>query len=593
MPRIADVEKAHARALNLAAQRVVRESLAQLDTEQGVLYARKLRELAELARLSEDRPAHAIMEVAGTFKVGQAKATTMLQHGRRSVDLLPRALELLESGALQQGTMELLLWTTNKCSDEVLTEVGHRILGRLLGCDAADARALIKATVLEVEADLDPDAQQRRHDQARANRGVWVKPVEDGMARIGAEVDAISAQRFALGLDELCRLHGTVDGMTGTDRTVEQRRADVLINLPEQHLALIAALRDGRVGELLDDPDQPPLPLPVPIQGESTEDLSGLLLLRRLCRLPARRPDRLMVHIPMTTLLDLDNRSGWVEGIGPISAHQARLLRPTAELQAVWVDADTSVPLGIDPTVVPPVGEPDWDDSAQVALAAETVRQRLRSLVRPTAIDDRAEPGRFPSTTLSELVKVRDVCCTGPGCPMPARRCEQDHLDAVAEGGLTAVWCLALKSARCHHARHDGWCSTRLETGETVWISPLGGEYVRRSPWRPPPPIRKPLPPATLDRPDGGLPRTFGTDAQEPTAQGPQCADEDLPRSAVQQDDTQSSPSPEPAEAQPLQRKTALDHAREIQAERAEKADDPPAQPSWSRPWPTEDPPPF
>jgi hypothetical protein len=270
----------------------------------------------------------------------------------------------------------------------------------------------------------------------------------------------------------------------------------------------------------------------------------------------------------MTTLLDLDNRSGWVEGIGPVSAHHTRLLRPTAALQALWVDCDTGVPLGIDPKRTSPVGEPDWADPAQVRGTAERVRENLRAMLQPVSVTDQVEAGRFPSTSLGRLVKIRDLRCTGIGCPQPASRCEIDHLTPVSEGGQTALWQLALKSPRCHHARHDGWHSERHDTdGSTSWHSPAGGQYQRRSPWRPPPPVHGPLPPPRLDRPDGGRPRTFDTDAENPPPP------EVLP--------TQIDPS----------RTSYFDLAREC---RQANNDQPrPDTTPWDRPWHTDDPPPF
>jgi hypothetical protein len=553
MPRVTDVERAHTLALNLDAQRAARGSLAALDMERGVLHAHQLRALAELGRLSAEKPAHAALEVAGTLGVGQGRATTLLDHGRRAVQLYPRALELMEAGALRPATLELLLYVTAKATEEVQAELGHRVIDALVGCDAVDARALIVATLLEVEADLDLEAHKERHEKARANRGVWVKQVEDGMARIGAEVDAMSAQRFQLDLDALCRLHKRSDEQAGIERRAEQRRADVLADLPTRHLALLRALQQGKsAADLL---------------ASGPEDV-----LAGLCAVPVPKPCVMYVHTPMTTVLDLDNRSGWVERLGPISAHQSRLLRPTAALQALWVDAGTGIPLGIDAKAEPPVGEPDWDDPDQVRATAQLVRERLRSMLRPAAVTHEVEPRRFPSRALARLVQVRDVQCTGVGCSMPASRCEIDHLVPVSEGGETAYRTLALKSPRCHHARHDGWVAERNEgDGSTTWFSPAGGEYERRSPWRPPPPVRGSLPPPRLDRPDGGRPRAFGTDVE-----------------------SELEPEAEPEVPPPPRRdgrKTFLDLARE---RRELKRDEPLSEVTpWGRPWHTDGPPPI
>ncbi|MDP9181897.1 MAG: 13E12 repeat family protein, partial [Actinomycetota bacterium] len=219
MPRIADPDQAHAAALAVVAQRAVLELICQDEHDRAVLYARTLRNRADLYRMLDRKPADAIVELAGTARIGQTRALTQLQDGRRMLELYPLGLELLDAGALLVGTVEMLLLMTRTCAEHVQLELGRRILGQLVGLDAADARRLIEATIGEVEADLDLQAHKDRHAQAQANRGVWVKPVEDGMARIGAEIDELKAQRFALDLDELARAQKVLDDRTGVQRT--------------------------------------------------------------------------------------------------------------------------------------------------------------------------------------------------------------------------------------------------------------------------------------------------------------------------------------------------------------------------------------
>ena len=532
MPRIADPDEAHAAALAVAVQREVMSLIRQDEWDRAVLYARMMRNRADLFRLLDGKPADAILELAGAARIGQTRALTQLEDGRRMVDLYPLGLELLEAGALLVGTVEMLLLLTRTCAEHVQLELGRRILGQLASLDAADARRLIKATIAEVEADLDLQAQKDRHAQAEANRGVWVKPVEDGMARIGAEVDQLSAQRFALDLDELARAQKVLDDRTGRERTMQQRRADVLKELPSRHLALLQAFQRGKtLADLV--PNAVPLPR---MSGENvagaqvthspTQDvlfleegvaaenvlsptaaatLSVAEVAALLFALPVGNPMTMYVHIPMTTVLDLDNRSGYVEGLGAITAHRARLLRPIASLQRLWVDASTGVPIDIDPNADPPTVEPDWTDDEQVTATAAEIRHRLLNMLRPTGIDHRAEPQRQPSAALRRLVQTRDIACDGPGCPMRASRCELDHEQDWSLGGLTAEWNLKSRSTRCHHCRHAGWLVRRSEDGTSTWTSPLGSKVFRRSPWRIP--SRGPsgeLPAATLDRPDGG-----------------------------------------------------------------------------------------
>jgi hypothetical protein len=348
------------------------------------------------------------------------------------------------------------------------------------------------------------------------------------MARIGAEVDAIAAHRFALDLAELVRAEKLHDDRTGLTRSAGQRGADVLAQLPSRYLFLLQQLQRGTtLADVLPEPtvndllphDLPPHDLTphdlaahdlVPSPRRPGEgDLVGLAA--ALLAVPVRNPVTMYVHTAMTTVLDLDQRAGVLEGYGPISAFRARLLRPTASLQRLLVDARTGAPIGIDPDPPePPVGEPDWHDEAAVAQAAQQVRERLLRMLRHASLREVAEPGRSPSTALSRFVRSRDVTCRGPGCPRHARSCELDHTVEVARGGLTASWNLDAKSPRCHHARHQGWQVRRYEDGTVVWHSPAGQYLVRRSPWQAPhhPPEGTVLTTPSLDRPDGGKTRT-------------------------------------------------------------------------------------
>jgi hypothetical protein len=502
MPRITDPTDAHAAALVVAVCRRAVEQVREDEQDRAALYARMLGNRAELAQLCEHTPNDAILELAGAARIGQTRARTQLEDGRRAVELYPLALELLKAGALLQGTAEMLLVMTRKCAEHVQLELGRRITAELASLDAADARRLIAATIAEVEADLELAAQQDRHAQAQANRGVWVKPVEDGMARIGAEIDQVQAQRFALDLEELVRAQKVLDDSTGRVRTQQQRRADVLAELPSRHLALLQAFQRGNtLADLV-----PTGVVPAQRTAADEPEVPGAdEVAAQLFALPVRNPVTMYVHIPMTTVLDLDNRSGYVEGLGAICAHRSRLLRPIASLQRLWVDASTGVPLGIDATADPPVGEPDWTDEEQITTAAAEVRRRLLGMLRPTGVDHRAEPQRRPSAAMKRFVQVRDVACTGPGCPMRASRCELDHEQDWALGGMTAEWNLSLKSPRCHHCRHAGWDVHRSEDGSSTWVSPFGSRVYRRSPWRIP--LRGPrgaLPEPALDKPDGG-----------------------------------------------------------------------------------------
>jgi hypothetical protein len=84
-----------------------------------------------------------------------------------------------------------------------------------------------------------------------------------------------------------------------------------------------------------------------------------------------------------------------------------------------------------------------------------------------------------PPPELAKLVKWRADRCMGPGCGMPASRCQIDHTVAWEHGGETSV---ANTAPLCqgHHTvkHHGGWQITHLDDGSLEWVSPHGRRYV-------------------------------------------------------------------------------------------------------------------
>ncbi|MFB7892698.1 DUF222 domain-containing protein [Microbacterium sp. NPDC056044] len=84
---------------------------------------------------------------------------------------------------------------------------------------------------------------------------------------------------------------------------------------------------------------------------------------------------------------------------------------------------------------------------------------------------------------LQRLVRWRADRCMGPGCSMPASRCEIDHQIRWADGGET---CLdnALPFCKGHHIVKDNtdWQVEQIDGsgGAVAWTSPTGRRYVVR-----------------------------------------------------------------------------------------------------------------
>ena len=544
-----------------AQQRALLAAIAADEAQDARLFARRMRCRAEMDRLWNDGEAgpeqFGMIELAGTARIGQLRADNQLSTARRLVDLFGATLALLEAGVMFQQTAVLLLELTRCCTDEVQAELERRVLTQIATANTTDVRRLITTMILEVEADLGPDLTRERLARAHRDRRVWTVPMPDGMTHITASLDVITARRWVLDFEELVRAQKIIDRKNGVVRTQQQRRADLFAKLPAGLLALIQGIQQGHTAELLAVAEQDPqvaeqlealaataptgptgptladtadttdttdeaaaadaAPGQAPTEAApAPAELSVGELSVGLLGLPVRDPRVLNVHIPMSTLLDLDHRSGHLEGHGPIPAEQARLMAPVTGLRRLFVDALSGVPVGIDPVVQPPL-----DHSG--AVTAEQLRERLLAMLGPTTVVQRAEPRHDPSRALTRLVEIRDQGCIGIGCSCPAHRTDNDH-DLRYPDGPTALWNLSSKSRRCHRAKHAGWTVTRYDRGQVRWTSPLGHSYTRPGVWQAPPPLPPDvtLPPARLpqfdDHDPWPLDRPLWT---EPEAQPP------------------------------------------------------------------------
>lgn len=188
-------------------------------------------------------------------------------------------------------------------------------------------------------------------------------------------------------------------------------------------------------------------------------------------------PLQALIHVPVATALGLSDEPGVLAGYGPLPAALVRELLPDAELRKVCLDGSTGRVVGTDRRVVPPTGCP------------EELRRALLAMVEDvTTVDATPEPRHDPSAALARDVRLRDASCDGPGCSVPAARCELDH-DLRWPDGPTSFGNLQPRSQRCHHAKHSGWTVIRDLDGTSHWTSPGGRTYTVPTRDRPPPAI--------------------------------------------------------------------------------------------------------
>ena len=246
---------------------------------------------------------------------------------------------------------------------------------------------------------VDPRTADEQHQDAVEQRRVEPRMLDHGMGSVHAELTADAVQAI------MTRVQAAADGLAAAEvgagtaaderRTADQLRADAFV-----------ALALGQ-----------PLDLRATWQG--------------------RRPT-VNVSVALSTLLNLDDEPGDLDGYGPIPAALAR--RMAADPTGTWRRL-----------VVDPVG----------------------------GVVDVGRATYEPPQDLTEHVLARDRICRFPGCRRRARRCEVDHQTPWDEGGGTDACNLECLCSRHHHLKHEaGWTVRGDPRDHLLWITPLGHSYV-------------------------------------------------------------------------------------------------------------------
>ncbi|MCR2809269.1 MULTISPECIES: HNH endonuclease signature motif containing protein [unclassified Microbacterium] len=195
---------------------------------------------------------------------------------------------------------------------------------------------------------------------------------------------------------------------------------------------------------------------------------------------------------------------------GTVAAHpsEARGIRATVVVTvpalALLEDSDEAVVAsGADPATVEGIG-PIPIARARELCGGDATWMRVLTHPETGMILSVGRTQYSPPAALKRLVKWRADRCMGPGCGMPASRCEVDHTIAWEHGGATSLENLA-PLCKGHHKvkHHGGWHLRQLPDsgGAVEWMSPSGRRYVVA-------PERR-VPVFTVS---GGSPQVHGTD---------------------------------------------------------------------------------
>lgn len=168
--------------------------------------------------------------------------------------------------------------------------------------------------------------------------------------------------------------------------------------------------------------------------------------------------------------------------VHPAEAHgvRANVVVTVPALALLAEDDAARSAAGVEPAVVEGIGPIPLERARELCGRAEGWMRILTHPETGAVLSVGRDLYRTPPS-LRRIVMWRADRCMGPGCGMPASRCEIDHTIAWEDGGTTSLDNLA-PICRGHHRvkHHGGWQVRQVpDTGGALeWTSPAGRRYV-------------------------------------------------------------------------------------------------------------------
>lgn len=328
------------------------------------------------------------MEVAAALRIPDTSAVHLIEEARMLQHELPVTMAGLRSGELTPRHASAIVREASTLPPEARSDfetVLVPVAGRLTAARTAERARRVRER-------MHPETIAVRTRQAVEDRHVRVDPTADGMAWLTALLPAATAISIESRLTGIAKQLADAPDET---RTLGQLRADALAHLL--------------------------------IDGETT------------CGTGRGIVAKVLVTVPVMTLLGLDEEPASLEGYGPIDADTARGLAAHA------------------PSFIRLLTHPETGAVLSVGRESYSVPSDLRTWLR-----------------------VRDETCRAIGCGRRAADCDLDHTrDWQHDGQTTRHDNLAHLCRRHHTAKHQtGWTYRHLTGGILEWTSPMGRTYL-------------------------------------------------------------------------------------------------------------------
>jgi hypothetical protein len=207
------------------------ERVGALESHIAALQGAQVRAIAEFVALSsagaresdlEQAELSAYAEVALVLGVAPRTADGRVSDALSLVGRLPATVQALCAGAITMSKARVILSETALLDPSVARRAEVLVLPRAAGLTPGNLRRAVRRVVERI----DGEALVKRQAAARADRWVRTREYGDGMSVLEARLPTEHAQAVYGVLDAAAQARGAND-----DRTVDQRRADALVDL--------------------------------------------------------------------------------------------------------------------------------------------------------------------------------------------------------------------------------------------------------------------------------------------------------------------------------------------------------------------------
>ena len=357
-----------------------------------------------------------VSELAAALRLPERSTETLIEESRSLLRELPATLAALTEGQISYRHAQVMIDHANSLPAETRRAFEESALPFALNLTVS--RFEHRARILRER--VHPESIEVRHSNCRDTRELRLDPARDGMAWLTAYLPAVNAHAIYTRMTDIAAdLQGPDEG-----RTLTQLRADVFCDL------LIDGVTDTA-------PDTAPDAASDAAPDANSGTAAGAAH-------PSRRGlgrgirARVLITVPVLTLLGHGTESAVLEGYGPIDLDTARNLAADA------------------PGFVRILTHPET--GAVLSLGRD----------------------RYPiPPDLRAWLRMRDETCRAPGCGAPARRCDLDHTKDWQYHGLSNHNNLAHLCPKHHNQKHHTrWTLEHLGDGDLEWTSPTSHRYI-------------------------------------------------------------------------------------------------------------------